>query len=491
MLLSTLLLVPMGVAIACLVVRPYWLLETLNILAAGIALTLGIGLAFQVLEHGTVEEWNSFLYADALSAWMVLLISVVSLASSIYSVGYFRKELASGAATPGKFREFYVLTPTFIFAMFFVVLANNLGVMWIFLEGTALVSVFLVALNNQKTSLEAAWKYIMLGSVGLVLGLFGTILTYASAVDAGLETMSGLNWSHLMSVADRFNPNIIKLAFIFVLVGYGTKAGIAPMHTWLPDAHSEAPTPTSAMLSGVYLKVALYGLIRFHTLTTQCVGTDFSQTLLLNFGLVSMCVAAPFILVQTNLKRLFAYSSVEHIGVICVGLGLNVPLAVFGALLHMGYHALIKPVLFFSAGDVQQKYHTLDMPQLGSGLLKSMPVTAVLLTLGIIAATGTPPFGLFLSEFTVLAGAITTGHVLICALFLTALVTVFSGFMIHTSRLVFGSPPIETDDNRASCGGSRVAMGFLIGMLVLFSFWLPASLISLIRKAAEVVGGGS
>ena len=179
-----------------------------------------------------------------------------------------------------------------------------------------------------------------------------------------------------MQVAGQLDPRMIKLAFVFVLVGYGTKAGLAPMHTWLPDAHSEAPSPTSAMLSGVSLKVALYALLRFHILTTACLGSAFSRTMLLGFGLGSMFLAAPFILVQTNLKRLLAYSSLEHVGLICVGIGLNSPVTIFGALLHMGYHALTKPVLFFAAGNIHQTCHTLQMRLIGPGMAKVLPLTA-------------------------------------------------------------------------------------------------------------------
>src|SRR5438445_2407811 len=202
----------------------------------------------------------------------------------------------------------------------------------------------------------------------------------------------------------QFDNHLMTLAFIFVLVGYGTKCGLAPMHTWLPDAHSEAPSPTSAMLSGVSLKIALYALLRFHILTTACLGSGFSRNLLLGFGLFSMLLAGPFILVQKNLKRMLAYSSLEHVGLICVAVGMNAPVTVFGALLHMGYHALTKPVLFFAAGNVHQQFHTLEFRQIGCGLVRAMPVTALLLALAAASVSGLPPFGLFVRELTAIAG---------------------------------------------------------------------------------------
>ncbi len=490
MLLTALLLIPLLAGLLCWLVKPRWVLEMLNVATFSAALALGIALAARVLAGGPVTEWRAFLRADALSAFMVLLIGLVSLASSLYAIGYLRRDLAAKRLTENRVREFYVLTPLFVFAMLLVVLANNLGIMWVALEGTALASVFLVALYNQKSSLEAAWKYIMLGSVGLVLALLGTILTYASAAGLGTETLAGLNWSYLMTVADKLNPNLLKLAFVFILVGYGTKAGIAPMHTWLPDAHSEAPAPTSAMLSGVFLKVAFYGLLRFHILTTHSLGTTYSQHLLLGFGLFSMCVAAPFILVQTNLKRLFAYSSVEHIGIICVGIGLNAPLAVFGALLHMGYHALAKPTLFMASGNIHQKYHTLEMPEIGAGLLRVMPATAMLLAIAVVAATGMPPFGIFLSEFNIVAGGISAGHVIVCAVFLTAVITVFCGFLNHISKLLLGNPSPATSTEITSFQ-SVAAMSMLVVLLTIFSLWLPQPVRDLIAQAARIIRGDS
>src|ERR1017187_8782411 len=256
MLLTSLLLIPLVVALLCLVARQRILLEALNVSGFAIGLVLGVKLFRTVLarEGAAVMEWGEFLRADALSAWMVLLISAVSLATALYAVNYFRRDLAAGAVTAQRVREVYVLTPLFATGM------------------------VLVALYNHPPSLEAAWKYIMLGSVGLVLALFGTIFAYAAAASpaAGMALPS-FNWSSLLAMAPQLDQKLVKLSFIFVLVGYGTKAGLAPMHAWLPDAHSEAPSPTSAMLSGVSLKIAIYALLRFHILTAACLGAEFSR----------------------------------------------------------------------------------------------------------------------------------------------------------------------------------------------------------------------
>jgi hydrogenase-4 component F len=487
-LLTPILVVPLAAGLLCLLVQSRRVMEGMNVLAFVLALALALRLLPQVLERGVVTEGKEFLYADALSAWMVLLISVVSLGASLYAGRYFRRDLAAKAVTPGRVKEFFVLTPLFATGMFLVVLANNLGVMWFALEATALSSVLLVALYNRRTSLEAAWKYVILGSLGLALALFATVFTYAAEIgQSEAEKLPSFNWSHFMSVAGQLDPRLIKLAFVFALVGYGTKAGLAPMHTWLPDAHSEAPSPTSAMLSGVSLKIALYALLRFHILTTQCLDSGFSRTLLLCFGLFSMFLAAPFILVQTNLKRLLAYSSLEHVGLICAGIGLNTPVTIFGALLHMGYHALTKPVLFFAAGNIHQTFHSLELRVIGPGVVKALPVTVLLMGLAAAAATGLPPFGLFYTELTVIGGGFAAGQTFISVLVLVALIASFCGILKQLTRVLIGTPKAtRTSDARAWDGVP--AMALLLGGLLVFSVWLPAPVLRLIHQASGIVG---
>jgi len=280
----------------------------------------------------------------------------------------------------------------------------------------------------------------------------------------------------------------LRLACIFLFVGYGTKAGLAPMHNWLPDAHSEAPSPTSAMLSGVSLKVAVYALLRCHLLTSACLQTDFSRHLLLGFGLFSMLLAGPFVLTQTNLKRMLAYSSLEHVGLVCVGFGLNTPWTIFGALLHMGYHALAKPVLFFAAGNIHQRYHALDFRRLGSGLGHTMPFTALLLAVAAAAISGLPPFGLFYSELTILAGAFSSHQAWAGVLALFALLVVFCGMLIKFTHLLLGPPRAETC-RETWVRGNVVALLLPLAALLLFSVWLPPPARQLIERAVLIIGG--
>jgi len=487
-LLTPIIVVPLLAGLVCLLLRSHRLMGMANVLAYGVILALGVQLLREVLAQRVVSECGEFFRADALSAWMVLLIAVVSLGSSLYAGQYFRRDLAAGTVTAGRVKEFFVLTPFFTAGMLLVVLANNLGVMWFALEATALSSVLLVALYNRRTSLEAAWKYVILGSLGLALALFGTVFTYASAIDKSSTALPSFNWSHLMSLSGQLNRGMIKLAFAFVLVGYGAKAGLAPMHTWLPDAHSEAPSPTSAMLSGVSLKVALYALLRFHILTTACLGSSYSRTMLLVFGLGSMCLAAPFILVQTNLKRLLAYSSLEHIGLICAAIGLNSGVTVFGALLHMGYHALTKPVLFFAAGNIHQTCHTLQMRLIGPGLVSVLPMTFVCMGLAAVAAVGLPPFGLFFSEMTVLGGGFAGGHIGISVVLILALLASFCGILYQLTRILLGTPRTPRTANAPALAGVP-AMGLMLGTLLLFSVWLPSPLLEIMHRAAAIIGG--
>jgi hydrogenase-4 component F len=503
--LTSILAVPALAGLICLLLRSQRQMALVNIAAFAVDLVLGVGLLQQVLARGRVSEWEEFFFADALSAWMVLVIAAVSLGTSLYASRYFATELDRRVLSLGRVREFFVLTPLFATGMLLVVLANNLGVMWFALEATALASVLLVALYNQRTSLEAAWKYVILGSLGLALALFGTVFTYAAAIDeVSPEKLPSFNWSHLMAMAPQLNPRFIRLAFIFVLIGYGTKASLAPMHTWLPDAHSEAPSPTSAMLSGVSLKIALYALLRFHILTTQCLHSDFSRRFLLGFGLFSLFLAAPFILVQTNLKRLLAYSSLEHVGLICTAVAMNTPITIYGALLHMGYHALAKPVLFFGAGNVHQTFHTLELRLIGSGVVQVLPLTVLCMGLAALATMGLPPFGLFYSELTVLSGGFAAHKIAVSVMVLTALLFSFCGilkqliwFFLGTSTHRVGTAFVASNEPTppASPAVSPVdciaPMAVMLGTLLLFSVWLPAPLLRLIREAAGIIGCGN
>jgi hydrogenase-4 component F len=498
MILFALLIVSLAAGPLAFYLRKRRDMEAVNVAANVVLLILSAALAAQVLRCGPVSVLNGFFYADALSALVVLLSTFAALACSVYAVGYFRHEERSGALQEaeetggqfriGKLREYYTLMPLLTFATILVVLANNLGILWVAVEGTTLASVFLVMFYGRETSLEAAWKYAILGGVGLSLALFGTILVYYSAYGAlGTESLAGLNWSVLAVQAVHFDKPTMRLAFILILLGYGTKAGIAPMHTWKPDAYSEAPIPGAAMLATGVLNCALYGLVRFYILSAKCLGPGFGSRLLILFGLLSIAVAVPFILVQKNFRRLLAYSSIDHSGIMVLALGFGGPLGMLGMLLHMTFHSITKPLLFFCAGNVQQQLKTDLFSPIKGGVIHAMPLTGAAFLLVTLAVTGSPPFSFFQSEFTILRAGFAAGHLALAALFIAFLATIFCGFLVHIANLVLGEDPGLP--RTELCPWKRGSIVGLVVVIVVMGFWIPAPLFHLIQHATEIVMG--
>ena len=487
MILLALLAIPLIAGVLAFAARRRVQMEAVNVAAFGLVFLLGCGLGWQVLS-APVEAWGGFLYADSLSALVVLLTGFVALACSVYAVGYFRHEERDEGLPPAKLREFYGLTPLFVFTMLLVALANNLGLMWVALEGTTLASLFLIAFYNRPTSLEAAWKYAIIGGVGLSLALFGTIITYHA-----VSRISGsLNWSVLVSQAPLLDKASMRLGFILVLLGYGTKAGIAPMHTWKPDAYSEAPVPAAAMLAAAVLNCAVYGIIRFYVLAQASLGSGFPSGLLILFGLLSMGVAVPFILVQRNFLRLLAYSSIDQAGIMVIGLGYGGKWGIVGALLHMTFHSVVKPLLFFCAGNVRQEFRTDLFRKIRGGVIHALPVTGTAFLVGTLAITGTPPFSLFQSEFTILSAGFGSGHTVSGVLFVVFVAAIFAGFLRHIGRLVLGPPGPWSGSAITPGAVSRsrpIAATVLAGLVVLLAVWVPLPLFRLIEGAAAVVGG--
>src|SRR5258708_4804246 len=499
MILLLLLIVPLSAGPLAFFLRKRPVMEAVNVAAFAIELCLAMALGARVLRSGPVSFLNGFFYADALSSLMVLLSSFVALACSIYAVGYFRHDERSGILEEAgkeakgplaarKLREYYALTPLFVFSLMLVALDNTVGMVWVAVEGTALASVFLVMFYGRETSLEAAWKYAIIGGVGLSMALFGTILTYYSASRVfGTDTLSGLNWSVLVGNAARFDQPTMRLAFILVLLGYGTKAGIAPMHTWKPDAYSEAPIPGAAMLATGVLNCALYSLIRFYILSSKSLGPGFASHLLIIFGLLSMGVAVPFILVQKNFRRLLAYSSIDHSGIMVLALGLGGPLGILGMLLHMTFHSITKPLLFFCAGNVQQQLKTDLFRKAKSGLVHSMPLTGAAFLMTPLAVTRSPPFSFFHSQSTILLAVLSHGHLVLPILLVAFLLAVFSGFLVHISGLVLGPDP--GIPRAPICRWKTFSVAGLAVVVIVMGFWIPAPLFRLIELAAGIVTG--
>jgi len=479
-----LLLAPVLTAVSCFFAKTRKQVEAVSLTGSVATLLLGLSLVVEVYRHDIIITWQNSLFADAFSAFIVLIVSIVGFVASMYSIGYMGHELEHKTIDMKRLKMYYVLFHSFMFTMLLVGVTNNLG-LWIAIEMTTLVSALLMILYSKKSSVEAAWKYMIICTVGITFALFGTILTYYASVKILGETGEALNWTSLLAVADQFDPTIMKLAFIFILIGYGTKAGLAPMHTWLPDAHSEAPTPVSALLSGVLLNCAMYGIIRFYTIATKSTGIEFGSNLLIVFGLLSIGIAVPFILLQEDYKRLLAYSSVEHIGIIALGIGFGGVFGIFGAILHMFNHAMTKSFMFFGAGNVLQKHETKEIDKV-SGVVKSMPATGTMLVIGGLAITGSPPFSIFISEFTILAAGFSGGHIIASVLFLLFIIMIFAGFFYHISRMAFGvpKPEIKTGDASRWMLG---AMGILAVFVLVLGVYIPPYFYEMLMKVVEVV----
>jgi hydrogenase-4 component F len=488
MLLTLLVLVPLLTGLACWPLRERSVLEGLNLAAFAVLAALAVGLGAEVLERGTVEAFGGALRADALSALVVGLTAFVALACGMYAIGYLREEQRAGKINARLHHRYYVLTPIFVGTMMAVPLVNNLGLLWVAIESTTLASVLLVRFYNQKSSLEAAWKYIIIGSAGIALALFGTVLIYFAAVQViGDHAENGFNWSVLIEVADKCQPAAMKLGFVMVLVGYGTKAGLVPMHTWKPDAYAEAPVPSAALLGAAFINCGIYGIMRFTMLAAKCLGHDYTGNLLVMFGVASILVAAPFVLVQRNFRRLLAYSSIDHAGIMVAALGFGGKLGALGAVLHMVFHAVAKPLMFFGAGSVQQHYGTPYLRKI-TGVIHTLPWTGGLLLMATFAVTGMPPFSLFQSEVTALSGALAADRGWAAGLFVAGIVTIFAGFLVHMSKLVLGRPP-EGAARRAESPWMLGAMLFVAVPVVGLGLVLPGPIYELVRRAALMIAG--
>jgi hydrogenase-4 component F len=495
MILAWVLAVPLAASVLSVVSPKRAAMEAINVASFALTFLLAMLLASKVLAAGSVSLWDGFLYADSLSALVVLLSSAVSLVCAVYAVGYFRNDEESGALDEedgvrnglAKLRRYYALTPLLVFSMLLVALANNLGVMWAAIELTTLASVFLVTFYGKVNSLEAAWKYAIIGGVGLSMALFGTIITfYAGHKLPGSDGLAGLNWSVLAQQAGQLDKMSMRLAFALVLLGYGTKAGLAPMHTWKPDAYSEAPVPSAAILSTALLNCAVYGLVRYYVLTSRCLGPEYPGHLLLLLGILSMAVAVPFLLVQKNFRRLLAYSTIDQAGIMITALGLGGKIAALALMLHMTFHTAAKALLFLCAGNIYQHFGTDLFQKIKGGVIRVMPLTGVAFFMAMLAIVGMPPFSLFQSEFLMVGAAFSGGHFTPGILFILFGAGVFAGILMHINRLVLGSAGESRSRWNPWCDSAVLASAVV---LVAMGFWLPGPLLELIRGAARVAVG--
>lgn len=419
---------------------------------------------------------------DALGFLLLLIIGVVGFAAITYSIGYLREEIEKEVIGFRRMRQFFVLLHLFLFAMYLAVTTQNPIVMWTAIEATTLATTFLVSFYSKTSPMEAAFKYLILNSVGLLIGFLGTIIFLGAASQAGLRG-GFMEWSQLLDAAPLLNAAAIKVAFILVLVGYGTKVGWAPMHTWLPDAHSNAPSPISALLSGVLLNVALLAVLRFKGVADAALGTSFSSELMIFFGIMSISISAMIILMQKHYKRLLAYSSIENMGLLALGFAFG-GVGTIAALLHMVYHAVLKSLLFLAAGNILLKYGSGIIEDI-RGALKVMPMTSILFIGGLLSIAGLPPFGIFFTKFQIIQAGM-AGYPWLSIGVMAALVLVFTGFLRTLAHICFGQPRVEIrvgEDNLFTL----LPIVFLVAVFIVLSFIVPAWFRDILSNAAGII----
>jgi len=431
-----------------------------------------------------INLWG-WAYIDSLSVFFLLITAIVSFAASVYSIGYICLEVEESKISTRKARAYFQLFNLFSLAMLMVPLLNNLALVWIAIEMTTLISAFLVGFHNVKESIEAAWKYIIICSVGITFALLGIIFFYyTSSKDAGVNS---LEWVSVLSRSGAFDPKIVKLALIFIIVGYGTKAGLAPMHNWLPDAHSQALSPISGLLSGVLIKISLYAILRFVMLANLSIGYAYSAKLFILFGLVSIVIASTFIIVQKDLKRLLAYSSVENIGLISLGLGFGPFGGIFAALLQAFNHAVTKALMFFCAGEAVRVYRTNNMNQM-QGMIKIMPFTGIAMFLGFFALVGMPPFSIFISKLSILICAFEGGYYLVAAAMLIFIALAFAGLLYHIARVVLRNKPQAMPLQKEPLS-LKIALLFLGAFILGFGLIIPKDFLNLLVNCQQLILG--
>ncbi|HUW63455.1 MAG TPA: proton-conducting transporter membrane subunit [Spirochaetia bacterium] len=477
---ESILVLPLAAAVISILTDSF--LAGLTVVVQVLALAFSLDLAWRVVAGGPlVRGW---FYVDAVSALFLVTVAVVSCGAALYSAGYVRSAHEGQPITGAALRRYYAQFNLFTFAMLAIPLLANLGLVWIALELTTLASVFLVGYEYTGRATEAAWKYLVLSFVGAMLGLWSLVLLYYTAVHAA-GPATGLDWAGLYALAGALTPRTVKVVLLLALIGYGTKAGLAPMHTWLPDAHGEAPSPVSALLSGAKTTVSFYVVLRFYFIAVRTLGPA-AQHMMLFFALLSVAIAAVFILQQQDYKRMLAYSTVEHIGIAGLGAAFGTPLAIYGMLFHLFNHAVTKSNLFYAAGNVLLKYRTREISGI-RGLLKSMPFTGVVFLAATLAIAGLPPSGIFVSELAVLIAGFHT-YPAAAVVLLVLLAMVFIGLVRSVAGMVFGQPEPGVPELKIS-GWSNLAMGLNMLIIILPGLALLPLLPSLLGAAAAVFAG--
>ncbi len=427
--------------------RKAW--HAVSIITSAAMLAAAAKATVSVINTGLLEyaALGGLFHIDPLSIIIIDIVVVIGFLAAVFSMGYLNEELKHGKIEGSKIKLYYMLMYVFMFTMIFALSVRNMGIMWIAIEATTLASAFLVGFYNDKRATEATWKYVIICSVGIAVAMLGIIFLHLSSTGL-LEGSKQLDWTALYGEADKLKSPLLRLAFIFILVGFGTKAGLSPMHTWLPDAHSQSPSPISALLSGVLLNSAMYAIIRTVSIVNKNLGSSvFTGRILIAAGMLSIVTAALFILTQKDYKRLLAYSSIEHMGIIAVSIGVFTPAAVFAGLFHMINHSFTKSMLFLTSGSILQKYGTREISRV-KGLLRMLPVSGTIFFLGLFAIAGTPPFSVFASEFNVMTAIFENGGFVLGAVFALLLALVFTGIAFSLFKIFWSSRGDGSAENK-------------------------------------------
>jgi len=469
------LVIPLVTAALLVFIPNYKLSARLN--AASAFLTLLAALTLLVRKPAP----GPYLLVDDLNIVFIVLNTFIGFTTSVFSASYIGHELETGRLTPNKLRFYHAMYQILLFGLNLALLANNIGLMWVAIELSTLTTVLMVGIYRTHEALEAAWKYFILGSVGIALALFGTILIYMAARPVVGEGPDGMVWTVLIEHAAALDPALLNLAFAFLLLGYGTKVGLAPLHAWLPDAHAEGPTPISAVLSGLLLNVALHAVLRFKLLLSANPGAIAPGPLLMTMGLVSLIFAGFMLYRRRDIKRLFAYSSIEHMGIIAFAFGLGGPLANFAALLHMTMHSLTKSAIFFTVGHIAQAKDTQKIADI-RGLTVSHPMLGWGLVVGVVAIVGMPPTGVFMSEFLVVSSTFARLPLLAIPL-VTGLLVAFAALMLKVHGLAFGEPTGVSHPVKAS----YLPMIAHLGLVLAAGLYLPPALVTWFQHVAGLL----
>jgi hydrogenase-4 component F len=478
MALTALLAVPAGATLLLVGLSHYRLGAWLNVGAALLSLLAAVTL------FGARPEANVYLRVDDFNVYLIFLNNLVSFTTSVFSAGYIAHELETGRLTPKYLRFYHAMYQALLFAMNLALLANNIGLLWVAIELATLVTVLMVGIYRTREALEAAWKYFILGSLGIALALFGTILVYLAAQPAMGQGLPAMAWDQLLVHAHAFDPALLNLAFIFLLLGYGTKAGLVPLHAWLPDAHAEGPTPISAVLSGLLLNVALYAVLRFKMLMNANPFALAPGPLMVGLGLLSLVFAGFMFYRRGDIKRLFAYSSIEHMGIITFAFGMGGPLANFAGLLHMTMHSLTKSAIFFAVGHISQVKGTQRISTI-RGLTATHPLLGWGLVAGVVAIAGMPPFGVFMSEFLVVSSTFAREPWLALPLVLGLLLG-FGLLLWRLHEMAFG----ESQGANAPGPAPITALPMVthLALVLVAGVWLPGPLVDWFRNVAALLG---